>query len=56
MNTTETTILSGFWQKNGLGPLGVKGNFILHQIWFALWSRLVRWRTSSTDAYVATLL
>jgi len=24
MNTPETAILSGFWQKNGLGPLGVK--------------------------------
>jgi len=29
MNTTKTIALSGFWQKNGLGPLGVKyfGNF-----------------------------
>jgi len=24
MNATETAVLSGFWQKNGLGPLGVK--------------------------------
>jgi len=24
MNTAETAILSEFWQKNGLGPLGVK--------------------------------
>jgi len=24
MNTAEITILSRFWQKNGLGPLGVK--------------------------------
>jgi len=24
MNIAETTVLSGFWQKNGLGPLGVK--------------------------------
>jgi len=23
MNTAKTTVLSGFWQKNGLGPLGV---------------------------------
>jgi len=23
MNTVETAILSGFWQKNGLGPSGV---------------------------------
>jgi len=23
MNTIEMAVLSGFWQKNGLGPLGV---------------------------------
>jgi len=23
MNTTGMTVLSGFWQKNSLGPLGV---------------------------------
>jgi len=26
MNATEMAVLSGFWQKNGLGTLGVKGN------------------------------
>jgi len=24
MKTAKTVVLSGFWQKNGLGPLGVK--------------------------------
>jgi len=24
MNIAESAVLSGFWQKNGLGPLGVK--------------------------------
>jgi len=24
MNTIEMAVLNGFWQKNGLGPLGVK--------------------------------
>jgi len=24
MNATEMAVLSGFWQKNGLGTLGVK--------------------------------
>jgi len=24
MNTAKTAVLSVFWQKNGLGPLGVK--------------------------------
>jgi len=24
MNTSEAAVLSGFWQKNGLGSLGVK--------------------------------
>jgi len=27
MNATATTVLSGFCQKNGFGPLGVKGHF-----------------------------
>jgi len=26
MNVGKTAILSGFWQKNGLGPLGIKSN------------------------------
>jgi len=24
VNTAEMAVLNGFWQKNGLGPLGVK--------------------------------
>jgi len=27
MNAIEMTVLSGFWQKNGLGPLGVNSIF-----------------------------
>jgi len=23
MNATEMAVLSGFWQKNGLGPVGI---------------------------------
>jgi len=26
MNATEMAVLSGFWQKNGVGTLGVKEN------------------------------
>jgi len=29
MNTAETTILSGFWEKNGLGPLGVNFKIVV---------------------------
>jgi len=32
-NATEMTVLSGFWQKNGLGTLGVK-------VYWPCWTRL----------------
>jgi len=31
MNTIETAILSGFWQKNDLGPLGDKVNMLINK-------------------------
>jgi len=34
MNLAKTAVLSEFWQKNGLGPLGVNNVFFLNSFQF----------------------